>query len=121
MVRTSLPVAVSHTLRVRSSAVPETRYLLSGLKFRAVTVSPWPVIVNSSLPVATSHSRTARSAEPDAISLPSGLRAQDTTSRVWPYPGDPSRPTSSQILTVLSTPADASRLPLGLNATELIQ
>src|SRR5262249_28423011 len=59
--------------------------------------------------------------EPDAISLPSGLTATASTSRVWPVPGVPSRPTSSHSLSVLSTLAETRNGPLGLKATELTQ
>ncbi len=81
MVRNSLPLAMLHTLSTLSSAVL-TRLLPSDRNATAVIGSVWPIRVYSSLPVAASQTRTVRSLDPEAISLPSGLTARARTSRL---------------------------------------
>src|SRR5579859_3681731 len=49
-----------------------------------VTQSEWPSSVCSGAPVAASQSRTVQSSDPDTTCLPSGEKATDLMSLVWP-------------------------------------
>src|SRR5947209_95240 len=84
MARTSLPVSVSHTSRVRSSALPETRYWLLGLKATELIQFLWPRKVCSSDFATRSQPRTIWSAPPEARSRPAGEKATLLTGPVWP-------------------------------------
>jgi hypothetical protein len=77
-VRTSCPVATSHSLIVPSPE-PEARSRPSGLNATDLTQPVWPSRVRTSLPVATSHSLIVLSSEPEARSFPSGLNATELT------------------------------------------
>ena len=85
----------------------------SGLKATLETVLWWPVNWSSSLPVATSHSRTVLSELPLASARPSGLKATLQTQAWWPVNWRSSLPlATSHSRTVLSALPLASRVPV---------
>src|SRR5262245_18727230 len=64
------------------------------------------------------HNFTVLSAEPEAIAVPSGLKATDFTAAVWPFSTSNSSPAfASQTRTVLSSLAVTTHAPSGWNAT----
>ena len=68
-------------------------------------------------PVAVSQSRTVRSHEADATSVPSGEKATALTESVWPWSVCVVAPVAaSQSRTVSSLGADATSVPSGEKA-----
>ena len=99
---------------VRSSLPPaETSVLLSGPNARAVIWSAWPASVNSSLPVAASHTRTVvvlrAGGDQLAVRADRGGRRPRGRGRSR---GIASRLTSSHSFTALSTLAETMYAPV---------
>ena len=69
-------------------------------------------------PVPASQSRTVRSVEADATSVPSGEKATALTEPVWPWSVCMAAPVAaSQSRTVPSLEADATSVPSGEKVT----
>ena len=119
-VSSTSPVATSQSLMVRSSLVVTMRR--SPRNATALTAAPWPDSDKTSCPVSSSQRLTLESLRAAASSRPSGENARLLEYVCVRFRGTPwwtrfTRPLARfQILTVASSPWEASHLLSGLNA-----